>query len=185
MMNDAPRNVASFPDMSSHVQTTANENSQNYSNPVETSLDIARFTLTVEQTVELFAQADLPRSARSIARWRQQGILEHARVDTEKNFKFLIDPVSVERRITELKQAKAVTNVDDDITSHVETEDEVAETVTRHVQTPEHFSHNMSGQKHLENERETPTQLQVIHLNDRERELLERMLADKEDQIRE
>src|SRR4051794_37762735 len=107
--------------MSGHVETKSSEEAQNQSSHVETSLDKARFTLSVEEAAELFAQSGLARSKRSIARWCQQGVLDYIRVDTEKNFKFLIDPISVERRITELKQAKFVTKDDEGISSHVET----------------------------------------------------------------
>src|SRR5205085_75240 len=110
------------------------------------SLDTARFTLSIEEAAELFAQADLPRSKRSIARWCQQNLLDYIRLDTEKNFKFLIDPVSVQRRITELKQAKSVTKTDEDISSHVETEEKSIEHVSRHVETTKGSSPDMSRQ---------------------------------------
>jgi hypothetical protein len=85
--NDAQQ-VAFFQDMSSHVQTESNNETQNHSSHVSTSLDRARFTMSVEEAAELFAQADLPRSKRSIARWCQQGVLDYVRVDTEKTLNF-------------------------------------------------------------------------------------------------
>src|SRR4051794_14862051 len=169
--------------MSGHVETKSSEEAQNQSSHVATSLDKARFTLSVEEAAELFAKADLPRSKRSIARWCQQGVLEYIRVDTEKNFKFLIDPVSVERRITELKQARLVTKNDEDISSHVETEEKNIENVSGHVETNKISSPDMSRQYAEVTNRETETRVEVIYLDERERELLERMLADREAQI--
>lgn len=67
--------------------------------------DTSRYTLTIEEASALFAEAGVPRSPRSITRFCKDGHLECIRVDTEKNFKYLIDRNSVEKRIKELQQA--------------------------------------------------------------------------------
>src|SRR3954452_15282201 len=107
--NGATHHVVSFPDMSTHVQTNTPENFESVSAHVETRPDIARFTLTVEEASELFAHAGVPRSPKIVTRFCKQGHLEFTKADTEKNYKFLIDPKSVERRIKELQQTKGAT----------------------------------------------------------------------------
>src|SRR5689334_12943281 len=94
--------------MSTHVQTEATENMHNMSGHVEIRPDKARFTLTVDEVSERFTQAGVPRSPKTITRWCKLGHLEYTEADTEKNFKFLIDPQSVERRIVEVQQTKGV-----------------------------------------------------------------------------
>src|SRR4051794_30209733 len=91
------------PDMSRHVQTEPEKINVDMSRHVETEIDKARFTLSVKDTSEMFAQAGVPRSTRAITRYCKQGELEYIVVDTEKNSKFLIDRTSVERRIEQLR----------------------------------------------------------------------------------
>src|SRR5689334_3989986 len=100
--NNVPHHVAFFLDMSTQVQTNMHKNFEDVSVHVETRPDTARFTLTVEEASELFAQAGVPRSPKTVTRFCNQGHLEFTKADTEKNYKFLIDPSSVERRIKEL-----------------------------------------------------------------------------------
>jgi hypothetical protein len=66
--------------------------------------DTSRYTLTVEEASERFAAAGVPRSPRSIQRYCKRNALDAIAIDTENSEKYLIDPESVERRITELKQ---------------------------------------------------------------------------------
>jgi hypothetical protein len=66
--------------------------------------DTSRQNLTIEEAAELFSQAGVPRSHRTISRYCEQRILEAVFMDTEKNQKYLITRESVERRIKEIKQ---------------------------------------------------------------------------------
>ena len=66
--------------------------------------DASRYTLSVEQASELFAQAGVPRSPRSVQRYCKHSVLDAIAIETDANEKYLIEPGSVERRITELKQ---------------------------------------------------------------------------------
>lgn len=65
---------------------------------------MSRQNLTIEEAAELFNQAGVPRSPRTISRYCEQGVLESIVIDTEKNKKYLITQASVERRIKEIKQ---------------------------------------------------------------------------------
>ena len=75
----------------------------------------------------------MPRSPRTIARFCQLGDLDCIRVETEKNFKYMIDPSSVEKRIKELQQALHFSSkTHQDMSGHVETHDETRLDMSRH-----------------------------------------------------
>jgi hypothetical protein len=99
----------------------------------ETSPDTTRHVLTIEEAARLFAEGHVPRSTRTIARFCQLGDLDCIRVETEKNFKYLIDPNSVEKRIKELQQALHFSNkTKQDMSGHVETNNETQPDMSRH-----------------------------------------------------
>src|SRR4051794_32976379 len=202
-MNDAPQPVATSHDMSGlvkeernfsrdmsgHVQTEPDKNNVDMSGHVEIEVDKARFTLTVKEASEMFAEADVPRSTRAITRYCKQGELKYVVVDTEKNSKFLIDKTSVERRIEQLRQSVLFAEEEQqEVSRHVETEAKNDIDMSRHVQTetqsPVATSRGMSRQHEDDQYRETPTRVEVIHLDDRERGLYEKILSTKDDQIK-
>jgi hypothetical protein len=77
--------------------------------------DMSRHTLSVEEAASLFADAGIPKSIRTVQRYCHNGILESIRTDTELGDKYLIDRVSVDHRIEELKkfqQMMAATRLD-------------------------------------------------------------------------
>lgn len=82
------KKFAFFPDMSTHVQTDEQENSDYQSTHVQTSLDNVRFTLTVEQASERLAQAGVPRSPKTVTRFCKDGQLEFTRARTERTLNF-------------------------------------------------------------------------------------------------
>src|SRR5437870_4026125 len=104
--------------------------------PIASGPDTSRQNLTIEEAAELFSQAGVPRSPRTISRYCEQRILEAVFMDTEKNQKYLITRESVERRIKEIKQilltSHDVSNQDttrrdetnQDKSSHVQPSDE-------------------------------------------------------------
>jgi hypothetical protein len=71
----------------------------------DTSLDMTRYSLTIEKALPFFAEAGVPRATRTITRFCALGELDCIRVETERNFKYLIDSKSVQKRIEQLKQA--------------------------------------------------------------------------------
>src|SRR4051812_4934429 len=162
--------------MSTHVQTDVPQNVQKQSTHVETYLDTVRFTLTVEEASERLAQAGVPRSSKTVTRFCKDGQLEFTKARTEKNYKFLIDPKSLERLIKELQQTKGVNAGTESQSTHVETENKSEQNTSTHVGTDEEFSPDMSRQGREVAPRETSTRVEVVYLDERERELLERML---------
>ena len=99
----------------------------------QTRLDVSRYHLTIEEASQLFADAGVPRSQRTITRFCQLGDLDCLRVETEKNFKWLVDENSASKRIEELKQAVNFTKKPyQDMSSHVETISETQPDMSRH-----------------------------------------------------
>jgi hypothetical protein len=183
-INDDAKHVASFPDMSTHVQTNDIQSAQIQSTHVQTHLDNVRFTLTVEEASELLAQAGVPRSPKTVTRFCKDGQLEFTKAKTEKNFKFLIDPKSLERLIKELQQTKGVNAGTEIQSTHVETKNEKEENVSTHVPTHKDSSPDMSRHSSEVASRETVTHVEVMRLDNRERELYEELLNAKNDQIK-
>ncbi len=58
--------------------------------------DTARYTLTVEEAVQLFSEAGVPRSLTTVTRFCRLGDLDCTHLDTERYFKWIINPKSVE-----------------------------------------------------------------------------------------
>ena len=110
-----------------------NANASHVSTAGETSPDTSRYSLTIDEASRLFTEAGVPRAPRSITRFCQLGELDCIRVDTEKNFKYLIDQHSVEKRILQLKQALHFTSkTSQDMSRHVEQNNETSLDTTRH-----------------------------------------------------
>ncbi len=88
--------------------------------------DQARHTLSAEETSVIFAEADVPRSVRTVQRYCKNGHLDCITIDTEISEKYLIDRNSVERRIKELQQLDRVLRSTGDATSREETRHDAA-----------------------------------------------------------
>jgi hypothetical protein len=77
------------------------------SRPVATSPD-SDFTLTIEEAVERYARAGLPRTPRSIQRYCAKGHLECRRIETTFGEKYLIAPASVDKHIAYIEEVRPV-----------------------------------------------------------------------------
>src|ERR1700688_2052414 len=77
------------------------------SRPVATSTD-SDFTLTIEEAVERYARAGLPRTPRSIQRYCAKGHLECRRIETPYGEKYLIAPASVDKHIAYIEEVRLV-----------------------------------------------------------------------------
>jgi hypothetical protein len=77
------------------------------SRPVATSPD-SDFTLTIEEAVERYARAGLPRTPRSIQRYCAKGHLECRRIETVFGEKYLIAPASVDKHIAYIEEVRPV-----------------------------------------------------------------------------
>src|SRR5262249_39097593 len=66
------------------------------------------FTLTIEEAVERYARAGLPRTPRSIQRYCAKGHLECRRIETAFGEKYLITPTSLDRHIAYIEEVRPV-----------------------------------------------------------------------------
>src|SRR5712692_10202415 len=66
------------------------------------------FTLTIEEAVERYARAGLPRTPRSVQRYCAKGHLECRRIETAFGEKYLISPASVDKHIAYIEEVRPV-----------------------------------------------------------------------------
>jgi len=74
---------------------------------VATSPD-SEFTLTIDEALERYARADLPRTPRSVQRYCAKGHLDCRRIETAFGEKYLISPASVDKHIAYIKEVRPV-----------------------------------------------------------------------------
>jgi len=89
------------------------------SRPVATSLD-RDFTLTIEDALERYARAGLPRTPRSVQRYCAKGHLDCRRIETQFGEKYLISPSSVDKHIAYIEEVRPVAS-SRDLPRHVAT----------------------------------------------------------------
>ena len=61
------------------------------------------YSVDIDQARQRFADAGIPRSNETIARYCRKGGLQGVKIDTDLNEKWLITPESIDTKITELK----------------------------------------------------------------------------------
>lgn len=69
-----------------------------------------RYSLTLDETARLFAEAGLPRNIRSLQRYCAAGRLDCIKEETVTGLTFFVDPESVGRAITQLAQLHGITD---------------------------------------------------------------------------
>lgn len=74
---------------------------------VATSPD-SDFTLTIDEALERYARAGLPRTSRSIQRYCAKGHLDCRRIETQFGEKYLISPASIDRHIAYIEEVRPV-----------------------------------------------------------------------------
>jgi hypothetical protein len=81
--------------------------SRGQSRPVATTPD-SDFALTIDEALELYARAGLPRTPRSIQRHCAKGHLDCRRMETAFGDKYMISPVSIAKRIAYIEEVRPV-----------------------------------------------------------------------------
>jgi len=74
---------------------------------VATSPD-SDFTLTIDEALERYARAGLPRTPRSVQRYCAKGHLDCRRIETSFGEKYLISPASVDKHIAYIEEVRPV-----------------------------------------------------------------------------
>src|ERR1700728_2349560 len=77
------------------------------SRPVATTPD-SEFTLTIDEALERYARAGLPRTPRSVQRYCAKGHLDCRRIETTFGEKYLISPASVDKHIAYIEEVRPV-----------------------------------------------------------------------------
>src|SRR5271155_5999567 len=77
------------------------------SRPVATTPD-SEFTLTIDNALERYARAGLPRTPRSVQRYCAKGHLDCRRIETQFGEKYLIAPASVDKHIAYIEEVRPV-----------------------------------------------------------------------------
>jgi hypothetical protein len=75
------------------------------SRPVATT-DDSDFTLTIDEALERYSRAGLPRTPRSIQRYCAKGHLQCRLIETEFGEKYLIAPASVDKHIAYIEEVR-------------------------------------------------------------------------------
>ena len=65
-----------------------------------------QYSLSIDQTAELYAKAGLPRTARALQKYCALGKLDCHKVETETGEKYLVAPYSVERHIAYIHEVR-------------------------------------------------------------------------------
>src|ERR1700747_509548 len=79
--------------------------SNDLSQPVATTPD-TDFTLSIDEALQLYASAGLPRTPRSIQRYCAKGHLQCRLIETEFGEKYLIAPESVDKHIAYIEEVR-------------------------------------------------------------------------------
>src|SRR6202158_4980224 len=87
------------------------------SRPVATSPD-TDFILSIDDALERYARAGLPRTPRSIQRYCAKGHLDCRRVETQFGEKYLISPASIDKHIAYIEEVRPVAT-SRDVSPHV------------------------------------------------------------------
>ena len=77
------------------------------SRQVATSPD-SDFILTIDEALERYSQAGLPRTPRSIQRYCAKGHLDCRRIETQFGEKYLISPTSIDKHIAYIEEVRPV-----------------------------------------------------------------------------
>jgi hypothetical protein len=92
--------------------------------------DDSDFTLTIDEALERYARAGLPRTPRSIQRYCAKGHLQCRLIETEFGEKYLIAPASVDKHIAYIEEVRLAAT-SPDLSRH----DATSRDQSRHVAT--------------------------------------------------
>jgi hypothetical protein len=141
------------------------------SRQVATSTD-SDFTLTIEEAVERYARAGLPRTPRSIQRYCAKGHLECRRIETAFGEKYLIAPASLDKHIAYIEEVRPVATGRDE---------------PRHAATPvaPAESHDEQSQEPTESsDMSRPVATAYVERLESENDFLRTQIGVKDDQIK-
>lgn len=122
-----------------------------------------RFSLTLEETAQRFADAGLPRNIRSLQRYCAAGRLDCIKEETVTGLAYFVDPESVEKAIVQLAQMHGIT----DEVRHTASLSDMSHTVAPAVEPSAHLDTPRASAADRDNaapkvvERQTPPEPDV------------------------
>jgi hypothetical protein len=150
------------------------------SRPVATS-DDSDFTLTIDEALERYARAGLPRTPRSIQRYCAKGHLQCRLIETEFGEKYLIAPSSVDKHIAYIEEVRMAAT-SPDLSRHAAT----SRDTSRHVATtvvPEESSEDRRQEAATGTDKPRPVATAYVERLESENEFLKGQIGVKDKTI--
>ena len=151
------------------------------SRPVATS-DDSDFILTIDEALERYGKAGLPRTPRSIQRYCAKGHLQCRLIETEFGEKYLISPESIDKHIAYIEEVRqAATSTD--LPRHAAT----SRDQSRHVATPvapEQVQEEPRSGAPTRPDLSRPVATQYVERLEGENEFLRKQIGVKDEQIK-
>jgi hypothetical protein len=144
---------------------------EDLSRPVATSPD-SNFVLSIDEALERYARAGLPRTPRSVQRYCAKGHLDCRRIETQFGEKYLISPASVDKHIAYIEEVRLVAT----------SRDVPRPVATRVAKETSHDEPRQEGPTSTDLSRQVATQY-VARLEG-ENEFLRQQIGVKDDQIK-
>jgi hypothetical protein len=151
------------------------------SRPVATS-DDSDFTLTIDDALERYARAGLPRTPRSIQRYCAKGHLQCRLIETEFGEKYLIAPVSVDKHIAYIEEVR-LTATSPDLSRHAATSRDRSRPVAT-VVVPEESSDEPRQEGPTGTDKSRPVSTAFVERLESENEFLRGQIGVKDEQIK-
>lgn len=140
------------------------------------------FTLSIEEALELYARAGLPRTPRAIQRYCAKGHLDSRKIETAFGEKYLISPASVSKHIAYIEEVRPFATGRDPsrpvatIVAHEESQDRAHQDVedsndkTRLVATDGRYAERLESENEFLRTQITVKDNQIKELTERARE---------------
>jgi hypothetical protein len=143
--------------------------------------DDSDFTLTIDEVLERYARAGLPRTPRSIQRYCAKGHLQCRLIETEFGEKYLIAPTSVDKHIAYIEEVRMAAT-SPDLSRHAAT----SRDTSRHVATtvvPEESSEDRRQEAATGTDKPRPVATAYVERLESENEFLKGQIGVKDKTI--
>jgi hypothetical protein len=144
--------------------------------------DDSDFTLTIDEALERYARAGLPRTPRSIQRYCAKGHLQCRLIETEFGEKYLIAPASVDKHIAYIEEVRLAAT-SPDLSRH----DATSRDQSRHVATavvPEESRDELRQEAPTGNDKPRPVATAYVERLESENEFLRGQIGVKDEKIK-
>jgi hypothetical protein len=144
--------------------------------------DDSDFTLTIDEALERYARAGLPRTPRSIQRYCAKGHLQCRLIETEFGEKYLIAPASVDKHIAYIEEVRLAAT-SPDLSRHDATSRDVSRAVATAV-VPQESPDEPRQEARTGSDKSRPVATAYVERLESENEFLRGQIGVKDDQIK-